>query len=273
MAIPYVIIRHSKHKLYKAVPAGQGQGPSESPSAPPTAPKPSAPVGNPEVRRMATDYVRQAGVAQHLPEIGYPKLPPEEVQKKIADTYEAAPHDPNDPEVANSYAKLAHETKQQYLHAQQNGYTFTPWGGKDPYKTSAEMRQDVLNNKNLGYYQGGDMPQDHPLAQVDPETGLTPNDMFRAVHDLYGHALHGFEFGPRGEYGAWKAHSQMYSPEARRAMTSETHSQNSFVNFGKHLRRPDGSIPKRGEEGWIHPNDRPFAEQKAVLPPNWVMNT
>src|SRR5205823_6036356 len=111
---------------------------------------PAAPVGNPEVRRMANDYVQKAGIAQHLPEQSYAPMLPEEHRKAVADEYERSPHNPSDPDVARSYAAFAHETKQQYEHAIRNGITFTPWGAEsDPYKTSDEMRNDVLHNKHL----------------------------------------------------------------------------------------------------------------------------
>lgn len=258
----YVTLR----KAEGDTPLPSTQATPPEPSQTPTPTQPSQPVGNPEVRRMANDYVQQAGVAQHLPDQGYAPLLPEEHRKAVADEYEKAQHTPNDPDVARSYAALAHETKQQYEHAIKNGMTFTPWGkDRDPYKTSYEMRNDVLHNKHLGFYQGGDMPKDHPLAQVDPEHGLNFNDMFRAVHDLYGHAKEGYEFGARGEFNAYLSHKQMYSPVAQLAMASETNGQNNWVNYGPHLRRPDGSIPKKGEKGWVHPNDRPFAPQKAFI--------
>ena len=59
----------------------------------------------------------------------------------------------------------------------------------------------------------------------------------------------------------------MYSPVARRAMTSETRGQNSWVNTNKNLRKPDGTLYQKGEEGYVEPPDRPFAEQKSGLLP------
>ena len=252
-----------------AVGGGIGHGPE--PPAPTPSQPPVQPVGNPEIRRMANDYVQKAGVAKHLPEQGYAPLLPEEHRKRVADAYEAAEHSPGDPDVQRAYAAFKHETKQQYEHAVQNGMTFTPWGAnRDPYKTSYEMRNDVLHNKHLGFYQGGDMQADHPLAEVDPDHGLSYNDMFRATHDLYGHAKEGYEFGPRGEYNAFLAHKQMYSPVAQKAMRSETHGQNNWVNYGPHLRTKDGEVLKKGQPGWIHPNERPFAPQKATIMPDWI---
>jgi len=113
------------------------------------------------------------------------------------------------------------------------------------------------------------MPVDHPLAE-DAGNGLTYNDKLRAVHDLFGHATNENQFGPAGEERAWREYRQMFSPEAVPALTTETRGQNSWVNFGAHLRDAEGNIPGKGEPGAIHPADRPFAEQKAGLLPEWT---
>ena len=60
----------------------------------------------------------------------------------------------------------------------------------------------------------------------------------------------------------------MFSPAARRAMTSETRGQNSWVNFGPQLRNSDGSLPKKGDKNYISPAKRDFAEQKNFLFPD-----
>ena len=64
------------------------------------------------------------------------------------------------------------------------------------------------------------------------------NDLFRVVHDYFGHLKHGYGFRAAGEDNAWRAHAAMYSPEARPAMTSETRGQNSWVNYGPHGEEP-----------------------------------
>jgi hypothetical protein len=97
---------------------------------------------------------------------------------------------------------------------------------------------------------------------------LLVNDVFRIVHDFYGHTQHGFQFGPVGEYNAFREHSQMYSDAALPALAAETLAQNAWVNFGPHLRRIDGSVPKQGEPGYVPATERPFSDQKAyVVPP------
>jgi hypothetical protein len=98
-------------------------------------------------------------------------------------------------------------------------------------------------------------------------TGYSYNCLLRAVHDVFGHAAHNFQFGPRGEENAYHLHCQMFHPESIPALTSETRGQNCWVNFGPHLRNAKGEIPMKGEEGYIMPCDRPFAPQKAGLLP------
>jgi hypothetical protein len=192
----------------------------------------------------------------------------DERAKDIADAYAALKHEPDNPQVKASYDALKRDLDEQWDHAEELGVQFEPWSGTgQPYKDSAEMAADVRNNHHLFFFRGGDMPADHPLAEVDPATGYTYNEKLRAVHDLFGHAERGWKFGERGEENAWISHSQMFSREALPALTTETKGQNNWVNFGPHMRGPDGTLIKKGDEGWLPRPDRPFAEQKAGLLP------
>jgi hypothetical protein len=127
----------------------------------------------------------------------------------------------------SAYRQLEKETIDQFRHLPVTLSYHR--AGEGNYSTSGEMLRDVFGNRHLYVYQGGD-PHDF-LNTVDPQTQLTSNDMFRAVHDFFGHAVHGNAFGPKGEEIAYGAHSRMYSPLARLAMASETRGQNSFVNY------------------------------------------
>lgn len=189
-----------------------------------------------------------------------------EQAKRTADAYEALVHDPTDPKVQKAYSALVSETKKQWDHAKASGYNLEPWNRDgQPYYSSKEMMDDVRNNHHLWYFTGGDMSADHPMAAKDPETGEVYNNMFRGIHDLYGHAKGGYEFGPRGEENAYLTHRDMFSKEAVPALTAETRGQNSWVNYGKHMRNKNGEIPKKGEPGYVPPADRPYADQKAGL--------
>ena len=196
---------------------------------------------------------------------------------RLADVYESLPHAPNDPAVRASYDAFARETRLQYDKLVEDGVEFIPVS-ENPYETSAEMIADIRDNNRLkffetsaGYGSGGPDVPDHPLLG---ESGIVidgkpmlHNDLFRAVHDYFGHAAEGFQFGPRGEDNAWALHASMFSPEARGAMTMETRGQNSWVNFGRQIRREDGSIPVKGDADYIPPSERPYADQKANILP------
>lgn len=126
-----------------------------------------------------------------------------------------------------SYAQLIKETDEQFK-ALPLRFSYHRAGEGD-YPNSKAMAHDVHHNGHLFVFQGGD-PHDF-LGKVDPETGLTANEKFRAVHDAFGHAIHGNPFGAQGEEIAWGLHHQMYSPLAQLAMTAETRGQNSYVNY------------------------------------------
>lgn len=170
--------------------------------------------------------------------------------RRVADAYDALPWGPTRP-AFDAYAALASEVDAQYLACVRGGIDFTPFGDSDsqPYATSADMMHDLFMHDHLFVYDGG---SDHAILTRHQ------NWQFRAVHDVFGHALHGYQFGPRGEENAYRAHRLMFTPLAVRALTTETRGQNSWVNFG-----PSSHLP---------PRDRPYAEQKAALLPEWCLN-
>lgn len=250
--------------------------------------------------RKAVGSLKQRGPNEHLRQLAEaykaahgitsPGYGPGDVDvsraKRIADAYQMMPHNPEHPMVRAAYDALKRETLAQYQHLLDHGYQFTPYEGEgEPYPDSAAMMHDLRHNRHMHFFTtvpvgstqeahfGSDdngMAQDHPLLEP---TGyysvqghpLLYNDVFRAVHDAFGHATEGHQFGAKGEENAWRKHAGMYSPLARAALTSETRGQNSWVNFGPHIRRADGTIPEKGDPDWIHPAERPFAEQKAGL--------
>lgn len=209
---------------------------------------------NPELRSAAEHYITQNGLARDEFAPRVTSLNPKNMEK-VANAFAALEHRPNDPAVQASYGALKNEVVKQFNLLQHDlGFKLVPWTKPgQPYANSAEMMNDVRNNKRLFFFTGGDMPADHPLAEVDPKTGLTYNDMFRAVHDIFGHAKEGFQFGPVGEENAFRTHARMFSPEARGALATETKGQNSYVNFG-----PGKDLPV---------TQRPYAEQKAAILP------
>lgn len=208
---------------------------------------------DPEAQRIAQVYVEKTG-GTYNPEPSTLSKDPA-LGQRVARLYSRLPHRPDDPKVKASYDALKKETLAQYQHLKDSGINVQPWSQPgQPYANSAAMREDVAKNKRLFYFPTGEeMDQSHPLAEKVGGTNQSYNDMFRAVHDFFGHAVHGHEFGPQGELRAWEEHARMFSPQARPALSMETHGQNSWVNFGPHAHLPAAQ--------------RPYAEQKAnVLP-------
>jgi hypothetical protein len=200
---------------------------------------------NPETVDIARKYKEEKGI--DTPE-GEPfRELDTEKSKRISDAYEAMEHNPNDPEVKEAYQAMADETMEQHKSITDAGYTFEIWEGKgEPYANSQEMIDDVRNNKHMYILSTekdfGDTPiteqqrTENPLLKdsgVKDVNGkpLLINDVFRGVHDFFGHTERGNSFGAKGEENAWDVHARMYSDKARRAMTTETRGQNSYVNF------------------------------------------
>lgn len=123
----------------------------------------------------------------------------------------------------HSYKALSKESDEQFkdiplkMHFREDKF----------YDNSQEMMRDVHLHHAITVYSGGEHEQ---LGNKD-EHGLSPNTRFRAVHDVIGHAIHGNQFGPKGEEIAWDTHRQTFSPLAQLALTAETRGQNSYVNY------------------------------------------
>lgn len=160
----------------------------------------------------------------------------------IADAYLAAPV--RDERAYHAYAAFCRETVRQY-HFMVGREEFGGLGvtvrivDEDPYPDVESMLDDV-RRRRIKVWASAASGNPHPYLS-DGE-----NDMFRAVHDVFGHAASGRGFDRHGEEAAWLKHSTMYSSLARRAMTTETRGQNCARVF-----RCGGRFP----------------EQKAVLLP------
>lgn len=220
------------------------------------------------VRETATKYMREAGLpVRH--QASYVRVDPTRA-KMVAMLYDRAVDDPANPEVRAAYEALAKETVAQYEALTELGFTFDWIEGEDPYGTPADAIRDMQENKHLwvfpttsGFGTLSTASDQNPLLQLtDVEISgrqAMVNDLFRIVHDVFGHGSEGASFGARGEENAWQAHVRMFSPLAARAMTAETRGQNSWVNFGPY-----------GEQNRANPKDTVFADQKTTLLPEWV---
>jgi hypothetical protein len=163
----------------------------------------------------------------------------------IAKAYDQAESRPDDRHVRWAYRCLAGEVSMQFDALTSSGLQFIPSPDPSYPNGSADVFR-AIESGTLLVFDGG---EDHPILS------RKENWQFRAVHDCFGHYLAGASFGPNGEENAYRHHRAMFSPEAIRALTTETRGQNAWVNFGAYRH--------------LTPAERPFAPQKAVILPEW----
>jgi hypothetical protein len=239
-------------------------------------------ASGPDVRLVgiAEAYANRAGI-NYTRQGEYVKVDPE-FAARVADAYAEMPHAPQDPEVQAAYADLIKQTMDQYKALTDGGYQFyffdeatDPYDG-NPWNAMRDLRENqtmAVYATEAGYGSGsGDLDvADNPMLA---DTGLTwsygtpdgpkkrvlANDLFRAVHDAFGHGLEGAGFRARGEENAWQAHVRLFTGDAVKAITSETRGQNSWLNYGPYGERNiNASL-----ENTI------FADQKTGLMPSFT---
>lgn len=236
-----------------------------------------------ELRRLARKYVSDNRIrvpAYCFERSRWAKLDVDRAMR-IAEWFDARPA--QSPVVSKSVAKgyetLKKEVLAQYEMATEAGYKVEPWLDKgQPYDNSEGLVADVRQNKHMYIFltEAGfgskNAKAKHPLLertkiQYAPGKYYVYNDLFRFVHDLFGHAMNGYSFGARGEENAWASHRCMFSAPAARIMSAETRAQNSWVNFGPHMRDSKGKLLTKGDPGYVGPAQRPYADQKIMAMP------
>lgn len=168
--------------------------------------------------------------------------------EEIARAFEAAPVKPTSRQrraTHRSYRRLVKEIEAQYAFVRDDLGIEIIVQATDPYNSPAELMRDIRDNKTLRVL-ATETTGPHPLMSN------REHDMFRAVHDFFGHAGLGNTFDRHGEVVAYLKHSQMFSELARGAMFTETMAASAT------------QIQRNG-----------FAPQKAVLMPQrfWSNDT
>ena len=218
--------------------------------------------------------------------------------RKVGMEYETMKHDPYNPKVKAAYEALAKETEEQYQFILDAGYMpEMHMAPNEPYPNSRATIADLRERKRLKVfstdYGYGETPitekdiKENPMLRMSKYKDangvpMRVNDLFRFVHDFFGHSERGNSFGPLGEENAWDVHARMFSPLARRAMTSETRGQNSWVNFihepNIEINRMRDTARRLEREGRFQEamelratiGSTRFADQKIGLMPEWT---
>jgi len=236
---------------------------------------------DPAVNAAAERYAETYGIPLAR-QSEYVRVDPERATR-IAQAYEEMADDPTDPNVRDAYEDLARQTRNQYDALIDEGFEFDFYDSDtDPYDGNPyNAMRDLRGNKRMsvyGTYDGYGTLDDFYNDIGDPnrvmlrDTGLrwkdqlgrkqivTNNDLFRAVHDAFGHGIEGAGFRARGEENAWQAHAKLFTGPALQALTSETRGQNSWLNYGPYGEQNQGA-------GVL---DTVFADQKMGLMPEWT---
>jgi hypothetical protein len=237
---------------------------------------------DPRLVAVAEKYARDNGITLRR-QAEYVQVN-EDRARRLAEAYAAMPHAPQDPRVREAYANLIRQTRAQYDALVADGYKF--WfinlekaDNVDYVSTPWNAMRDIRANKRMGVFPTDDGfgssadfdPANNPLladtglrwpsgSLYGPVKRVLANDLFRAVHDAFGHGLEGSGFRAQGEENAWQAHVRLFTGSAVGAITSETRGQNSWLNYG-----PNGEANRNAKV-----EDTVFADQKTGLMPEWT---
>ena len=195
---------------------------------------------------------------------------------KLADAYDKAPHEPSNTAVSKAYSSLVAETK-SFFNAL--NVTVVPWRENgQPYLNQRELIDDMADNGQVKMRLSNDLFPPHPSRRNHPmqepsgfttEDGssLSNGDLLRVVAEAYGYAPVGAVPSMLGDYRAYSTIKDMYSPQGQRALATEMLAHSAWQNTGPKMRLTDGSIASPDALGFVPPNMREFAEQKATLLP------
>ena len=170
----------------------------------------------------------------------------QEQREAIRDKVAAQDHAPSDPQVVASYKAFIEEVVAQFdaLLAKIPDLQILPWTSDegDIYTSVTELARDIQDNNRMYYFPtkegfGSDVSFDaseNPMLEDSGRTASdgTPmlvNDVFRVIHDWYGHIATGTEFDMLGEEVAFLKHQQMFTDEALPALFAETMAQSTTV--------------------------------------------
>lgn len=150
---------------------------------------------------------------------------------------------PNYNEAAVPYFEaFRDETAEQYKYLTEVLGVKVEVTSEDPYANIEELFADLRDNnriKVLSAKSTGEVPM-FSSEQIE---------MFRAVHDAFGHAAIGRGFDRHGEEAAFRAHAQMYSDDAALALESVTRGQNASLIFnGKFPTQKIAILPRELSE-------------------------
>jgi hypothetical protein len=194
----------------------------------------------------------------------------EDFCRRVAAYYQRSPRLVFDARLSRLYDRFKWETMQQYRAIVDAGIRVAPWPHPgQPYRGSAHLREAVRATRTVyvyltreGHGAEGSPREYHPLREssgvtVDGVT-LAHNDVFRAVHDIFGHVMYGNTFSAKGEFKATFCHMRMYSDDVHPVLFTEQVAQICWYYFGPHL---DRGGPRRYPDQKVFEFPRHFLDE------------
>lgn len=191
----------------------------------------------------------------------------EEFGRRVAVLYERAVPFQCDPDLLERYEIVKLHNRILYDEVTAAGISVRPWTGEgQPYRDSRDLRGRVVRTGVLEVFltadghgpfagdEGGRHPLRGPSGLRADGVDLQHNDLFRAVHDLFGHVMFGHTFGPAGELLAARCQMQLYPRAAWPVVFAEQVGQVCWFYYGPHRELPPGR--------------RPYPEQKVLAFPD-----
>ncbi|MBC7599210.1 MAG: hypothetical protein H7238_09345 [Polaromonas sp.] len=198
----------------------------------------------------------QDAAAAYMQEAGMDYSPPKTYTKvdaaratRIANAFEAMANKPTDPQVKASYQAMIQETLDQYQEILKTGLKVEFNDGSDPYGNPRNAILDVVENNHLFVFstQDGfgssalDVSANPLLAETEFKFGDKPtlaNDIFRVVHDYFGHIKEGVGF-------------RAAQPLSAKVLTPAGWTEMGQINIGDQVINPDGGTSTVTQ---IHPH-------------------
>jgi hypothetical protein len=226
-----------------------------------------------EARAVTQKYRENVGNQKQPLPVYLPE--PLDFLEGVANAHDKALHQSGANAVRKAYSALKSDVLGMFRNL--GDVTIIDWReGSEPYSSPADMMSDLIGNQRVNLRLSNDMfgpdpkTANHPMNEttgLKTDTGrdVTYNDLFRVVQDFYGHGQAGFRYDPRDLYNAYHETARIVSPEALPALAAETLGPNAWQNYGKHIRRDDGTIPHFGDVDYLPQPYREFAEDKAYV--------
>lgn len=194
-----------------------------------------------DVHRAAQRYMAGRDLPELRSDMSHVVMP-HRVHMALGEHLHDAPSWDSSPHARASYDALEEETWRQYdamtsprsrggLGLSAHVTPHDPYGRSDSSQQFAdrwqniipEAKQDVGENNRIQALSTASTGGGHSFRNQDT------NDVFRAVHDLFGHLGANRGVDRHGEEGAYQHHRQMYSPLARPALSAQLREQVGYL--------------------------------------------